>query len=91
MPMISKLCSSAAQMRLIWCMRVQPIARRGLHGAVVSAWTGLGSLMPAKLPGMPDMFEEQRSRSRESTMHRMQTPGHIQAFYNATPGVAGSR
>ena len=47
--------------------------------------------MPAKLPGMPDMFEEQRSRSRESTMHRMQTPGHIQAFYNATPGVAGNR
>ena len=61
----------------------------GMGGARTGSCVRLARLSRHKLPGIREMFGEQSTRSRESTMHCMQTPGHVQAFYNATPGVAG--
>ena len=89
MPMISKLCSSAAQnwVQLVQQGTTHRQAEPARDGCVCLVRLRLCSCLP-KLLGMPDMFKEQRSGSQESTMHRMQMPGHVQAFYKATPGVA---
>ena len=92
MPMTHMLCSSGAQDGVILVQQgtTHRQAEPARNGCVRLVRLRLCSCLP-KLLGMPDIFKEQRSGSQKLTMHRMQTPGHVQTFYNSTPGVAWRR